>query len=270
MSPLPPQKTVRTAIITGASSGIGLDLARCFLNLGANVVINGRNPDKLERARLELGSPTRVAALAGHVGDEQTGRRLVVLAHARFGAADLLINNAGIFAPKPFVESTEEDLDRFYTTNVKGTFLVSPAVVPSMIRAGGGSIINIGTVLVDQPMTSTPVSAVMASKGGVHALTRALAAELAEHRIRVNAIAPGIFESVGAGKNLWPDENTKLRLQNAVPARRFATCAEIAQHCLWMIAPGSSYVTGECFTADGGASLGQAMWEPGERLARKG
>jgi NAD(P)-dependent dehydrogenase (short-subunit alcohol dehydrogenase family) len=108
---------------------------------------------------------------------------------------DVLVNNAGIFGVKAFLESTTDDLERFFETNVKGTFLMTQAVVPAMIAAGGGSIINVGTVLVEQGMSSLPVSAAMASKGGVHALTVSLAAELARHRIRVNTLAPGIIRT---------------------------------------------------------------------------
>src|SRR6187399_2950664 len=182
-------------VITGGSSGIGLDLARRFLAEGASVVINGRERDKLEEARKTLGEERRVAAVAGHVGEPATARAVAAAARERFGGVDVLVNSAGIFGAKPFLESTVEDLERFFTTNVKGTYLMTQAVVPMMIAGGGGAIINVGTTLVQQAMTGLPVSAAMASKGGVHALTVSLAAELAKHNIRVNTLAPGIIRT---------------------------------------------------------------------------
>src|SRR6185436_988498 len=169
-------------IITGAGSGIGLDMARAFLARGSRLVVNGRDADKLERARRSVGEPA-------------TARALAAAARERLGGVDVLVNNAGIFAPKPFLESTAADLERFFETNVKGTYLVTQAIVPLMIEGGGGSIINVGAALVEQAMTGVPASAVMASKGGVHALTVALAAELAQHGIRVNTLAPGIIRT---------------------------------------------------------------------------
>ncbi len=100
-------------VITGAGSGIGFDLARRFLAEGSSVVLNGRDKDKLERAAAALGTGERVALVAGSIAERATARRLVEVAHERFGGVDVLVNNAGIFAPKPFLESTEEDLDRY-------------------------------------------------------------------------------------------------------------------------------------------------------------
>ena len=138
-------------IITGAGSGIGLDMARAFLARGSRLVVNGRDADKLERARRSLGDPARIFAVPGHVADPATARALAAAAHERLGGVDVLVNNAGIFAPKPFLESTAADLERFFETNVKGTYLVTQAIVPLMIEGGGGSIINVGAALVENP-----------------------------------------------------------------------------------------------------------------------
>ena len=148
-----------------------------------------------------------------------------------------------------------------------GTFYCSREFGKGMIAAGGGSILNVVATYAWTGMPGVVHSA--SAKAGVLAMTRTLAAEWARHGIRVNAIAPGVFESEGAGGQLWPNDEIKRRLQEAVPAKRFASSAEIAEHCLWLLAPGSDYVTGECFTVDGGASLGRGMWEPGERVARR-
>ncbi len=184
-----------TALITGSSSGIGFAVARAFLERGSNVVLNGRNADKLKVAASELGHPDRVAAVPGSIADPATGEAMVRTALDRFGGVDVLVNNAGTFGVKPFVDVTEEDLDGYLTGNLKGTYLTTQAVVRQMKREGGGSIVNIGTVLIDHAMAGLPASAALVSKGGIHALTVSLAAELAADNIRVNAVAPGVIRT---------------------------------------------------------------------------
>ena len=236
-----------TVIITGASSGIGYDLARRFLAEGASVVLCARNPERLRDAAARLEAPDRIETVAGDVGDPATGVALRVAAERRFGGVDALINNAGIFAPRPFLESTEADLDAFVHTNLKGTFFVSQAVVPALIDRGGGSILNVGTVLVEQPMTSVPVAAVMASKGGVHAMTRSLAAELATHRIRVNALAPGIIRTP-----LIDDPDS---LAGIAPLGRVGEVHETSDAAVFLAR--SEFVTGTILAVDGGYAHGR-------------
>jgi NAD(P)-dependent dehydrogenase (short-subunit alcohol dehydrogenase family) len=236
-------------IITGATSGLGFDMARRFLAEGAQIVINGRDPHRLARAREQLGADaTRLVTVAGHVGDPETGRRLASAARTSFGGADVLVNNAGIFGARPFLEVTAAELDAFYETNVKGSFLVTQAVVPVLIEAGGGCIINLGTVLVEQPTARIPCSAAMASKGGVHALTRSLAIELAPHRIRVNAIAPGIIRTPLAG-----DAADSLGVLH--PLRRIGEPSEISDAAVFLARAG--FVTGVVIDVDGGYAHGR-------------
>lgn len=240
--------SIERVIVTGASSGIGLDVARRFLTEGASVVINGRDAERLERARNALGGGKRLVAVPGAVGDPATGPALVAAARAHFGGVDVLVNNAGIFGVKPFLESTEADLDAFYATNVKGTFLVTKAVVPALVEAGGGAIVNVGTVLVDQAMTELPVSAAMASKGGVHALTVSLAAELARHRIRVNTLAPGIVRTPLIGESA--DSMAGLH-----PLQRIGEVQDTSDAVLYLAR--APFVSGIVLPVDGGYAHGR-------------
>ena len=240
--------TSERILITGSSSGLGFDMAKRFLSDGARVVLHGRDPDKLARVHAALAAPERLVAVAGDIGDPATARALADTAQRAFGGVDVLINNAGIFLAKPFLDSSLGDLEALLATNVKGTFLVSQAVVPLMIAAGGGSIINIGTVLVEQPTRNIPSAASMMSKGGVHAFTRSLAIELAPHHIRVNAIAPGIIRTPLIGDNAD-------RLAHLHPLGRIGEPPEISDAAVYLAR--ARYVTGTVLDVDGGYARGR-------------
>jgi NAD(P)-dependent dehydrogenase (short-subunit alcohol dehydrogenase family) len=239
---------IERIIVTGATSGLGFDIAKRFIAEGAQVVINGRDAGKLARAREQLGDPSRVVAVAGHVGDPATGAKLAEAARSRFGGADLLVNSAGIFGVKPFLDSTVAELDSFYETNLKGTFLVTQAVVPLLIESGRGSVINLGAVIAEQPTARLPATAALASKGGVHALTRALAIELAPRRVRVNAIAPGIIRTplIGDGADALSDFQ---------PLGRIGEPREVTDAAVFLAR--ASFVTGVILDVDGGYGHGR-------------
>jgi len=242
---------IQTVIVTGASTGLGRAIAQLFLERGHNVVLNSVRADNLARTFRELGSPSRAAVVAGDVGKKEVGEKLVASALERFGRLDTLINNAGIFEPKPFLDVTEADLDRFLTTNLKGTFFTTQAAIPALLKNGGGSVINIGTVLVDHAIAGFPATAPMASKGGIHAITRQLAAEFGAQNIRVNAIAPGVIRSPLQGKIGVADADALagLHLLN-----RIGEPADIAE-AAYLLAT-NNFITGEILNVDGGHVAG--------------
>jgi len=238
---------IRSVIITGSNSGIGQATARRFLARGAGVVLHGRNEAKLDAVRKtlasEAGSDAKLTSVAGDIADPQTGQRLAQTALDAFGSIDALINNAGQFGVKPFLDTTTDDLDRFYNTNLRGTFFTSQAVVPHMIKAKRGAILNTGTVLVNHGITTLPVTAPMASKGAIHALTVSLAAELAPHNIRVNVVAPGIIRTPLIGENA--DDHAPIH-----PIGRIGEADEIAQAFEYLAS--AEFVTGTVLEVDGG------------------
>lgn len=237
----------QTVIVTGASTGIGKAIAGLFLQKGYNVIINSTNEDNLRATFNELDNQERVAMVIGDISKPGTGQLLVDTAVTRFGAVDVLVNNAGIFEPKPFLEVDEAHLDGFLNINLKGTYFTSQAAVKQMLKQGEGSIINIGTVLVDHAIGGFPATAPISSKGGIHALTRQLATEFGPNNIRVNAIAPGIIRSPLQAKTgvTNADSLAGLHLLN-----RIGETSDVAELALYLA--GSNFVTGEIINLDGG------------------
>ncbi|PKV53085.1 NAD(P)-dependent dehydrogenase (short-subunit alcohol dehydrogenase family) [Aquimarina sp. MAR_2010_214] len=244
----------KTVIITGASTGIGKEIAKYFIARESNVVMNSSNEENLKNAYEELGSPSNAIYLAGDISKQETGRKLVSLAIEKFNTVAVLINNAGVFSPKPFLDVEEKDLDHYWNVNLKGTYFTSQAVIPHMIKQQNGSIINIGTVLVDHAIDGFPATAPLTSKGAIHALTRQLAAEFGKNNIKVNTIAPGIIRSPLQGKIGIEDADSLagLHLLN-----RIGEANEIAEAAYYLAT--SNFVTGETINVAGGHTVGHAI-----------
>lgn len=244
----------KTVIVTGASSGIGKAIAKLFIEKGCNVVMNASNEENLNKAYQELGAPKNAIVVSGDISNQLVGSQLAQKTLAHFGTIDILINNAGVFAPKPFLEVNETDLDRYYNINLKGTYFVTQAVIPTMITNRNGAIINIGTVLVDHAIAGFPASAPVVSKGGVHALTKQLAAEFGKDNIKVNTIAPGIIRSPLQGK-IGVDNADGLAGLHLL--NRIGETSDIAEMAYQLAT--SNFITGEIINVDGGHVAGHAF-----------
>lgn len=238
-------KHAQTAVITGASSGIGLGLTNGFLAEGFNVVANSRRVTSAGT----LTPSNHLALVDGDVSEQSTGRKLISVAEDKFGGVDVLINNAGIFVPKPFVEYTPEDFQRVVSTNVAGFFYLSQEAVRHMRKNGGGQIITISTTLAEQPVAGVTAALTSLTKGGLNSVTRGLAIEYAAEGIRVNAIAPGIVDT----PMHRPENHESLKHLHPIP--RLGTVQEIVDAALFLVR--ASFITGEVLYVDGGAHAGK-------------
>lgn len=240
----------QTIIITGASSGIGFGIAKYFLERGDNVVINSSDNSKLNKAFEELGAGENIALVAGNVSDKNTGIKLVEKAIEKFGSVEVLVNNAGIFETKPFLEVDEAYLDQFLNTNLKGTYFTTQAVIPQMLKQQDGVVINIGTPLVNHALGGAPATAPISSKGAIHALTLQLAAEFGKQNIRVNTVAPGVIRTPMHGDNA--DQSAGLHLVD-----RVGEVEDIAQ-LVYTVAK-SNFISGAIINVDGGMAAGHNL-----------
>jgi NAD(P)-dependent dehydrogenase (short-subunit alcohol dehydrogenase family) len=241
----------QTVIVTGGATGIGYAIAEEFVRRGANVLLNGRTEAKLAAAADRLGEPARVASLAGDITVPANADRIVAAARERFGRVDVLVNNAGIFYCKPFTDYAIAELEAFLSY-LRGMFVLTQAAVRQMRRQGdGGAIINISTILAFNGIAAFPSSAPMAAKGGITALTKNLAIELAADNIRINAVAPGVVPTPLYGEL----SEAQLRgLHDMQPLGRYGTPKDIADAVLYLA--NATWVTGVILPVDGGVAAG--------------
>jgi NAD(P)-dependent dehydrogenase (short-subunit alcohol dehydrogenase family) len=264
-----PERTFagRLAVVTGGGTGLGLQISRGLAALGATVVIASRSRDHHEAFLGEARERGwKADSLVLDVREAQAVREAAETIGARHGPADILVNNAAGNFVCPAERLSSNAWRAVLGIVLDGTFYCSQAFGKQMIARKSGQILNIVATYAWTGMAGVVHSA--SAKAGVLAMTRSLAVEWARHDLRVNAVAPGPFESDGARANLWPDEAAKRAIEAQIPLRRFAHVDEVAAQCLWLLSPASEYVTGECLVIDGGASVGGRMWEPGTRFSR--
>lgn len=233
----------KVAIITGASQGIGAALVQGYLERGFRVVANSRS--------IPPSSPEtlNVITVAGDIADPDTAERVVGAALERFGRVDTLINNAGIFVPKPFVDYTLEDFHKILAVNVAGFFHISQRAARQMLRQGSGHIVQISTFLTGQPLHVLPAALTSLSKGGLNAVTRSLAIEYADKGIRVNAV------SLGAIKTPMHAPETHGFLASVHPMQRIGEIQDVVDAVLYL--ESAAFVTGEVLNVDGGLLAGK-------------
>ncbi len=249
----------KVAAITGGGSGIGKEVAARLVAEGASVVINGRDAAKLEAAAREIDpSGQKVAVSPGDIADPATGAALVDLAVSRFGGLDVLVNNAGVFNPKPFLDLTEADYDWYLDTILKGKFFTAQAAAKAM-KDKGGAIVQTGSMWAIQAIGATPSAAYSAANAGVHALVRNLAIELAPHGIRVNAVAPAVVETP-VYNTFMTEEQVKATLPTFDafhPLGRNGQPRDVAEAILFLASEQASWITGTVLPVDGGVTAGR-------------
>jgi len=242
----------RTALVTGAGSGIGLAIARGLGAAGARIVLNGRNVAKLDAAAASLRSDgIAVETAAFDVSDPQAVRDGVAAVEAKCTAIDILVNNAGVQHRATVAEFGDADWRRLMATNLDAPFYMARAVIPAMQARRSGKIINVASIMarIARP-TIVPYEV---SKGGIAMLTRGLAVELAQHDIQVNAIAPGYFKSELTAA-LVADREFSAWLERRTPAGRWGELHELAGAAVFLASPASRFVTGQILYVDGGVT----------------
>jgi NAD(P)-dependent dehydrogenase (short-subunit alcohol dehydrogenase family) len=246
----------KVTIITGGAQGIGAACALRFAREGALVVLADVDDARGNALAKQLG----VTYVHCDVGDKIDVNAMVQKTITKYGRIDVLVNNAGIVKAASFLEVTEEDFDAVIRVNLKGAFLVAQAVAREMVktdsgkafegRISHGAIINMSSV--NAVMAIPSIASYNMSKGAINQLTRAMALALADHGVRVNAVAPGTIATELAAKAVLTSEDAKARILSRTPMKRLGQPEEIADVVAYLASDASSYLTGEIITADGG------------------
>ena len=215
------------AIVTGASSGIGLGITLALLEHGYSVVATSRTISKSK----ELKASADLLLVDGDIGKKETAVKVAEAAIKHFGRIDLLVNNAGIFIPKPFTDYTEDDYNLVMNTNVASFFFMTQQVIPQMKKQNSGHVVNISAVLADQPSGSAPALLAVLSKSTMPAVSKALALEYATSGIRVNTVSPGIVNTPMHAKH----DHDALRKFH--PIARMGEISDIVEAVLYLQSP---------------------------------
>ena len=236
----------KTAIVTGASQGIGAGIVKAFVERGFNVVANSRRVTQ----SAEVAASNQVALVDGHIGEPATAAQIVETALSRFHSIDALVNNAGIFFTKPFTDYTPEDFKSLVSTNIEGFLYVTQLCIKQMLaQKTGGSIVTITAALARNPIRGVTAAVPMITKGGLETITQHLAMEYAKDGIRVNAVAPGVVDTP------LHRDTPKDVMASLSPMGQPSTVKDITDAVMYL--NDAATVTGDILYVDGGAHFGR-------------